>query len=73
MHLPGVVWFEQQPGLTFQPHTIADVGCDHATLDIADVDGDGRLDVITGALQLGVRSSRRTPVEVWLNRARAGR
>ena len=73
MNLPGVVWFEQQPGLTFQPHTIADVGCDHATLDIADVDGDGRLDVITGALQLGARSSRRTPVEVWLNRARAGR
>ena len=73
MNLPGVVWFEQQSGLTFQPHMIGDVGCDHATLDIADVNGDGRLDVITGALQLAARASRRAPVEVWLNRAQAGR
>ena len=72
LNLPGVVWFEQQSDLTFQPHAMGDVGCDHATLDIADVNGDGRLDVITGALQPAAHESRRTPVEVWLNRAKKG-
>ena len=53
MKLPGVVWFEQTTKNSFVPHTLIDDSCDHPTIEVGDVNGDDRLDVITGTAWLG--------------------
>ena len=70
MNLPGVVWFERMEDGSFEPHTLIDDSCDHPTLEIGDVNGDGRLDVITGTAWLGTPPTGREPaaVEVWVQR-----
>ena len=68
MKLPGAVWFEQTDKASFEPHVLIDQACDIPTLDLGDVDGDGRLDVITGAAWLGTPPTDRQPaaVQIWL-------
>jgi tetratricopeptide (TPR) repeat protein len=68
MKLPGVVWFERKTDGSFEPHPLVDDSCDHPTLEVGDVNGDGRLDVITGTAWLGKPPSGREPnaVQVWV-------
>ncbi len=68
MKLPGVVWFERKADGSFEPHPLVDDSCDHPTLEVGDVNGDGRLDVITGTAWLGKPPSGREPsaVQVWV-------
>lgn len=70
MGLPGVVWFERKDNGSFEPHVLIDDSCDHPTLDVGDVNGDGRLDVITGTTWLGKAPNGRNPtaVQVWVQR-----
>ncbi len=47
---PGLVWFERTADGSFAPHTLDDVPLAHAALDAADLDGDGRAELVTGRL-----------------------
>lgn len=68
MNLPGVIWFERMADGSFEPHPLIDDSCDHPTVELGDVNGDGRLDVITGTAWLGTPPTGREPaaVEVWV-------
>ena len=63
--LPSLVWLEQTRPGEFVRHTL-ETGGYHASLDVADVDGDGDFDLVTGSFQV---DHQRTPtwVEVWEN------
>jgi FG-GAP-like repeat len=50
--LDAVIMLEQvEPG-KFVRHSLERVSCDHATADVADIDGDGRADFVTGSFSL---------------------
>jgi hypothetical protein len=63
--LPSLVWLEQEAPGRFVRHTL-ERGGRHVSLDVADVDGDGDLDVVVGHFQGGGDVA----VEVWENRGR---
>ncbi len=65
--LPGLAWYEQTSGGVFQPHVLAEDHCDRPTLDLADFDGDGRVDIVVGTAWLGKPPAGRPPValEIW--------
>jgi tetratricopeptide (TPR) repeat protein len=65
-NLPGVSWYEQTEGGSFIPHVISETGCDRPTLTIGDIDGDGKLDVVTGTAWLGAPPDGVEPVAVDL-------
>lgn len=44
----GLSWFEQMSGGVFLPHSIERDACEHACLALADVDADGRIDLVAG-------------------------
>lgn len=70
--LPGLAWYEQKSAGVFAPHVLADDHCDRPTLDLGDIDGDGRPDIVTGTAWLGRPPSGRPPiaVEVWRQQAK---
>ena len=68
---PSLVWLEQTTKGTFVKHTLERRPPRHATLDLADVDGDGDLDVLVGNFLLEPHD---VPwVEVWENKRAPGR
>ena len=68
--LPSLVWLEQTRPGQWKRHTLELGNLTHATLDAADYDGDGDIDLVTGNWIAGRTSE--TWVEVWENRS-AGR
>jgi len=66
--LPSLVWLEQVKPGEFVRHTL-ETGGYHASLDLADVDGDGDVDLVTGNFQVDHQPSA-TWVEVWENLSR---
>ena len=52
LRLSSIVWLEQTAPLVFDYHTIEKMHGDHVTVDVADYDGDGDLDLVTGNLSL---------------------
>lgn len=65
--LPGIAWYERLDDGSFAPHVVSEEGCDRPTLDVADFDGDGRLDIITGTAWLGQPPAGQPPiaVDIW--------
>jgi hypothetical protein len=50
--LDAVILLEQlEPGKLAR-HSLERISCDHATADVADIDGDGRADFVTGSFSL---------------------
>jgi hypothetical protein len=66
--LPGVVWLEQTAPYTWARHPIKIGFPAHATLDVGDVDGDGRPDLIVGSFAFGPAMD--SVVDVWRNKRR---
>jgi hypothetical protein len=50
--LDAVILLEQTEPGKFLRHSLERVNCDHATADVADIDGDGRPDFVTGTFSL---------------------
>jgi hypothetical protein len=66
--LPALVWLEQTKPGVFARHTIEMGFPRHATLDVADVDGDGDIDIVTGVFSPDKPA--KAWVQVWLNQRR---
>lgn len=49
--LDSLIWLEQKGAGQFVRHTIEKGNCIRAALDLADLDGDGDLDIVTGAFR----------------------
>jgi hypothetical protein len=63
--LPALIWLEQTSAGTFLRHTIEMGFPRHATIDVADIDGDGDTDIVAGNFSLEKATS--PWVEVWVN------
>lgn len=46
----SVVWFEQKENHEWVRHSVERDHCNHAVVELADTDGDGRLDIVTGEM-----------------------
>jgi hypothetical protein len=67
--LPALVWLEQTKPGVFVKHTIATGFPRHATLDVADIDGDGDMDIVTG--YFSINKPAESWVQVWLNQSKS--
>lgn len=67
----SLVWIERR-GTEFIPHTIEREHCVHAAMELADVNGDGALDIIAGSFDSTGGSQALRPFDVWLNRGPPG-
>ena len=63
----SVVWWEQQQGMRFVPHTFAISPTHLVTCDVGDLDGNGWIDIVAGGMALYPPFDRITRVTHWLN------
>lgn len=63
--LPAVVWLEQTTKGTWERRTIKTGTPAHATLDVGDIDKDGRPDLVVGSFAFGPAMD--SVVDVWRN------
>jgi len=70
LQLSGVVWYERVGKDRFVKHVVADERCDFPTLELADLDGDGRLDVAVANLMGTPRADGSEPplLKLFFNR-----
>lgn len=66
----AILWLERLPDGGYRRHSIERDRCDHAAFAIADVDGDGRPDIVAGCWRAEEERVPRAPLTVFLNRAR---
>ena len=64
-NLSGVVWYEQTVPGSFRPRSLAGIPCDYITLELGDIDGDGRTDIILGNFGLAREGSEWELVQIW--------
>jgi hypothetical protein len=65
--LPALVWLEQTRTGTFARHTIEMGFPRHATLDVADIDADGDIDIVVGNFSFDKPARALGLIDVWTN------
>lgn len=65
--LASVIWLEQRSAREFVPHVLEVSNCVHATMEAADFDGDGDVDLAFGTFFNDPKQSDQ-PVSVWWNK-----
>lgn len=68
----SILWFENGGSGTYLPHRIQRNHCDHAAFALADLNGDGRIDLLTGTWEAAESQRPTWALEVWLNFPAAG-
>ena len=63
--LPSLIWLEQTAPGKFERHTIESNTPSHASLDVGDMDGDGKPDIAVGWFAVGKGMG--AWVDVWRN------
>lgn len=63
--LPSILWLEQKSGGTFERHVLEADRLVHLSLTIADVDGDGRNDILVGSGRFLETGAKETFIEIW--------
>lgn len=66
----GLTWFEQNQDGSFTPHSVARDACEHVAFELADLDADGRVDIVAGVWQGAERGETRPIVVVYRNQRR---
>ena len=67
--LDSLLWLEQREPGKFVRHSIETANCIHATLELADFDGDGDLDIATGSFR-DRGSADQSAATIWWNELR---
>ncbi|HUG19830.1 MAG TPA: FG-GAP-like repeat-containing protein [Planctomycetaceae bacterium] len=65
LRLPSLLWLEQQPDRRFVRHVLEVDRLTHLSLTVADLDGDGRNEILLGNGRLLGRDPRQPPLEIW--------
>ena len=64
LKVPSLLWIEQTSPQVFRTRTLEAHLCNHPTLALGDIDGDGDIDIAVGN---NTFSDSKIPVEVWVN------
>lgn len=63
----SILWLENDGRQHFSPHGIGNTPASIISAEIADVDGDGRLDVVTGSMSMSRSDRSKGRVTLWSN------
>jgi hypothetical protein len=63
----SILWLENDGRQHFTPHGIGHAPTSLISADIADLDGDGYPDIVTGSMHLDPSDQRRGRVTLWKN------
>jgi FG-GAP-like repeat len=69
----SLVWLENNGRQQFTAHTLATAPTHLVTLAAGDIDGDGRIDLVTGGLHISPPYDRMSRATLWSNRGASGR
>ena len=67
--LDAIIYLEQTAPGQFVRHSLETVNCDHATCAVGDLDGSGRLDIVTGSLSPMQPAKALT---IWVTKSKRG-
>ena len=70
LNLDSLIWLEQREPGKFVRHSLETANCIHATLELADFDGDGDLDIATGSFR-DRGSADQSAATIWWNELRS--